>query len=73
VASVVITLVWALVLQVTAAWVIHAVADLLLVSYLGLLARRGRRAAEQADKVRYLAPIEAPRPAVVVLHGGAAR
>jgi len=72
-ASVVITLVWALVLQVTAAWAIQAVADLLLVSYLGLLARRGRRAAEQADKVRYLAPIEAPRPAVVVLRGGVAR
>ena len=73
VATVAITLVWALVLQVAAAWAIHGVADVLLVSYLGLLVRRGRRAAEQADKVRYLAPIEAPRPAVVVLHGGAAR
>ena len=45
----------------------------LLVAYLGLLIRRGRREAERLQKVRYLTPIRAPRPAVVVLGSGAGR
>ncbi len=64
-----VTLAWALVLQISALWVANAVADVLLVAYVGLLVRLRRRSVERADKVHYLAPIEAPRPAVVVLHG----
>jgi hypothetical protein len=45
----------------------------LLVAYLGLLVRRGRREVERAQKVRYLTPIRAPRPSVVVIGSGAAR
>lgn len=51
----------------------EAVASTLLVAYLGLLIRRGRREAERAQKVRYLTPIRAPRPSVVVIGSGAAR
>jgi hypothetical protein len=54
-------------------WVAPGVAGGLLVTYLSLLVRRQRRLAEQAQKVRYLTPIRAPRPAVVVLGSGAAR
>jgi hypothetical protein len=55
-------------------WLVaEAVAATLLVAYLGLLVRRGRREAERAQKVRYLTPIRAPRPAVVVIGSGAAR
>jgi hypothetical protein len=64
-----VTLAWALVLDMSGLWVAQGVADLLLVSYVALLVRLRRRTSERADKVRYLAPIEAPRPAVVVLHG----
>jgi hypothetical protein len=53
--------------------VVEAVTTTLLVSYLGLLIRRGRREAERAQKVRYLTPIRAPRPAVVIIGSGAAR
>lgn len=67
--AVAVTLAWALVLDFTALWVAHAVADALLLGYLGLLVRLRRRTDERADKVHYLAPIEAPRPAVVVLNG----
>jgi len=45
----------------------------LLVAYLGLLVRRGRREVERAQKVRYLTPIRAPRPSVVVIGSGAVR
>ena len=48
-------------------------AGTLLVAYLGLLVRRGRREAERAQKVRYLTPIRAPRPSVVVIGSGAVR
>jgi hypothetical protein len=51
----------------------EAVASTLLVAYLGLLVRRGRREVERAQKVRYLTPIRAPRPSVVVIGSGAAR
>lgn len=55
-------------------WIVaEAVAATLLVAYLGLLIRRGRREAERAQKVRYLTPIRAPRPAVVIIGSGAAR
>jgi hypothetical protein len=54
-------------------WIGQAVTGGLLVSYLALLIRRQRRLAERAQKVHYLAPIRAPRPAVVVLGSGAAR
>jgi hypothetical protein len=53
--------------------VVEAVAATLLVGYLSLLIRKGRREAERAQKVRYLTPIRAPRPAVVVFGSGAAR
>jgi hypothetical protein len=45
----------------------------LLVAYLGLLVRHGRREVERVQKVRYLTPIRAPRPSVVVIGSGAAR
>jgi hypothetical protein len=55
-------------------WLVaETVAATVLVAYLGLLVRRGRREAERAQKVRYLTPIRAPRPAVVVIGSGAAR
>jgi hypothetical protein len=55
-------------------WIaVEAVTATLLVSYLGLLIQRGRREAERAQKVRYLTPIRAPRPAVVIIGSGAAR
>jgi hypothetical protein len=54
-------------------WIGQAVTGSLLVTYLALLVRRQRRLAERAQKVHYLAPIRAPRPAVVVLGTGAAR
>jgi hypothetical protein len=55
-------------------WVVaEAIAATLLVAYVGLLLRRGRREAERVQKVRYLTPIRAPRPAVVVIGSGAAR
>ena len=57
-----------------AGWIIaEAVAATLLVAYLALLVRRGRREAERAQKVRYLTPIRAPRPSVVIIGSGAAR
>jgi hypothetical protein len=56
------------------AWVVaEAVAATLLVAYLGLLIRRGHRESERTQKVRYLTPIRAPRPSVVVFGSGAAR
>ena len=48
-------------------------AGTLLVAYLALLVRRGRHEAERAQKVRYLTPIRAPRPSVVVIGSGAVR
>jgi hypothetical protein len=55
-------------------WVAAVVAPgTLLAAYLGLLVRRGRREVERVQKVRYLTPIRAPRPSVVVIGSGAAR
>jgi hypothetical protein len=56
-----------------AGWIGPAVAGGLLLTYLALLVRRQRRIAERLQKVRYLAPIRAPRPAVVVLGTGTGR
>jgi hypothetical protein len=56
-----------------AGWIGPAVAGGLLLTYLALLVRRQRRLAERLQKVRYLAPIRAPRPAVVVLGTGTGR
>jgi hypothetical protein len=56
-----------------AGWIGLAVAGGLLLTYLVLLVRRRRRLVEQLQKVRYLAPIRAPRPAVVVLGTGTGR
>jgi hypothetical protein len=53
--------------------VAEAVAATLLFAYLALLVRRGLREAERAQKVRYLTPIRAPRPSVVIIGSGAAR
>ena len=54
-------------------WIASAVVGGLLLTYLALLVRRQRRITERLRKVRYLAPIRAPRPAVVVLGTGTAR
>jgi hypothetical protein len=55
-------------------WVAAVAAPgMLLVAYLGLLVRHGRREVERVQKVRYLTPIRAPRPSVVVIGSGAAR
>jgi hypothetical protein len=54
-------------------WIGPAVVGGLFLTYLALLVRRQRRRTEQLRKVRYLAPIRAPRPAVVVLGTGTAR
>jgi hypothetical protein len=56
-----------------AGWIGLAVAGGLLLTYLVLLVRRRRRLGERLQKVRYLAPIRAPRPAVVVLGTGTGR
>jgi hypothetical protein len=56
-----------------AGWIGLAVAGGLLLTYLALLVQRHRRLAERLQKVRYLAPIRAPRPAVVVLGTGTGR
>jgi hypothetical protein len=56
-----------------AGWIGPSVAGGLLLTYLALLVRRQRRLTERLHKVRYLAPIRAPRPAVVVLGTGTGR
>lgn len=52
---------------------VHAATLVLFTSYVTLLVRHHQRGAEQVSKVRYLSPIRAPRPAVVVLRSGTAR
>lgn len=64
----------ALVLLRTAeAVVVHGGSLVLFTGYVTLLVRHHQRALEQVSKVRYLSPIRAPRPAVVVLRSGTAR
>ena len=52
---------------------VHVGALVLFTGYITLLVRHHQRIAEQDSKVRYLSPIRAPRPAVVVLRSGTAR
>jgi hypothetical protein len=52
------------------AWGLHAAFTLLFVTYTALLVRHHQRVVEQVTKVRYISPIRAPRPAVVVLRSG---
>ena len=54
------------------AWSVHAAITLLFVTYIALLVRHHQRVVEQVTKVRYISPIRAPRPAVVVLRSGTA-
>lgn len=61
------------VLRTAGAVVVHVSSLVLFTSYVTLLVRHHQRALEQASKVRYLSPIRAPRPAVVVLRSGTAR
>jgi hypothetical protein len=69
-ASLVLTLVAAGVVGGTVAWSIHVVVSVLFVTYIALLVRHHQRVVEQVAKVRYLQPIRAPRPAVVVVRSG---
>ena len=52
------------------AWGLHAAVTVLFVTYIALLVRHHQRVVEQVAKVRYISPIRAPRPAVVVLRSG---
>jgi hypothetical protein len=69
-ASLVLTLVGAGVVGGTVAWSVHVVVSVLFVTYIALLVRHHQRVVEQVAKVRYLQPIRAPRPAVVVVRSG---
>jgi len=60
-------------LRTVTAVLVHAGALVFFTGYVFLLVRHHQRAVEKASKVRYLSPIRAPRPAVVVLRSGAAR
>jgi hypothetical protein len=71
--AVAVSLVGAVITRDVTGWVAHGAAVLLFVGYIGLLVRHHQRAAEQVAKVRYLSPIRAARPAVVVLRSGTAR
>jgi hypothetical protein len=65
------TLAVAAVLNSIVGWAVHGAFALLFLGYVALLVRHQRRAIDRAAKVRYLRPMRAPRPAVVVLHGTA--
>jgi hypothetical protein len=60
-------------LRTVSAVAVHVATLVLFTGYVTLLVRHHQRAAERASKVRYLSPIRAPRPAVVVLRSGTAR
>ncbi|HEY8545273.1 MAG TPA: hypothetical protein VIL36_09510 [Acidimicrobiales bacterium] len=62
-----------LALRTATAVYVHVGALVLFTTYVTLLVRHHQRATERASKVRYLSPIRAPRPAVVVLRSGTAR
>jgi hypothetical protein len=64
------SLVAAVLVRSAAAWAVHGVVSMLFVTYIWLLFQHHQRVVEQVAKVRYLAPIRAPRPAVVVLRSG---
>lgn len=71
--SVVGSLAALIILRTVGAVVVHASSLVLFTGYVTLLVRHHQRALEQDTKVRYLSPIRAPRPAVVVLRSGTAR
>lgn len=62
-----------LALRTAGAVYVHVGALVLFTTYVTLLVRHHQRATERVSKVRYLSPIRAPRPAVVVLRSGTAR
>lgn len=62
-----------LALRTATAVYVHVGALVLFTTYVTLLVRHHQRATERVAKVRYLSPIRAPRPAVVVLRSGTAR
>jgi hypothetical protein len=62
-----------LALRTATAVYVHVGALVLFTTYVTLLVRHHQRATERVSKVRYLSPIRAPRPAVVVLRSGTAR
>lgn len=66
----IVTLAVAALVGGTAAWSVHAAVSSLFIAYIALLLRHHQRIVEQEAKVRYLTPIRAPRPAVVVLRSG---
>lgn len=68
--ALVVTLAVAAFVGGTGAWSVHAAVSVLFVTYIALLVRHHQRVVEQVAKVRYLTPIRAPRPAVVVLRSG---
>ncbi len=61
------TFVLATVLSVTALWVVHLVADGLLVGYVALLVRMRNLAAEREMKLRFLPPPPRPQPQPALL------
>jgi hypothetical protein len=67
------SLVVAAALRTPAAWGAHVAITVLFVAYITLLFRHHQRVVEQVAKVRYISPIRAPRPAVVVLRSGTGR
>jgi len=71
--AVVGSLVVLLALRTATAVYVHVGALVLFTTYVTLLVRHHQRATERVSKVRYLSPIRAPRPAVVVLRSGTAR
>jgi hypothetical protein len=68
--ALIVTLAFAGLLGGAVAWSAHATVSFLFVAYIALLVRHHQRVVEQVAKVRYLTPIRAPRPAVVVLRSG---
>jgi hypothetical protein len=68
-----VSLAFAAALRTPVAWGVHIGVSALFVGYISLLVRHHQRVVEQVEKVRYLTPIRAPRPGVVVLRSGTAR
>jgi hypothetical protein len=68
-----VSLAFAAALRTPLAWGVHIGVSALFVGYISLLVRHHQRVVEQVEKVRYLTPIRAPRPGVVVLRSGTAR
>lgn len=72
-AMVAVTLGAAAALSSVTGWAVHAGAVGLFLGYVALLVQHHQRALDHAVKVRYISPIRAPRPAVVVLRSSAGR